>query len=170
MALLSTLLTVESARAYPNLYDITITSNITTLNDRLRNLTNLATKVDFEENFGFTFDHNDAIQAFMMKNVNRIKGVNVTFKETSSYSVIAVLKDWIDAIYNFEDHYYYDNIDPTGTIKINLEAQANKYSFTLLDIIPKSLSYPSYSWSDSNPIEIQASFTVGRIIWTKVEE
>jgi hypothetical protein len=164
--MLTTALEWESQRAYSNLYEIEITTNAGFSNTaRLSNLTYLASKLDFEDNFGFNLEHNDAIQGFRMTGINRIKGVNITFKETSSYNVIDVLKDWINAIYDFEGHFFNDNVNPTGTIKIKLNDGTRVGVLVIEDAIPKSLSYPSYSWSDSNPIEITASFTAGWVYW-----
>lgn len=170
---ISDLMMVETDRAYSNLFEVEITtntipkdSNIPSLQERLKNMKYLVKKVSFQDDFGFEMDYNEAIQAFSFKGPQRIKGVSLTFKETSHYRVIDVLKDWINAIYDFTEHVFIDGINPTGTLKIIPSDGVNTGSLEFEDAIIKSLSYPGYDWSTSTPLEIEASFSVGKAIWS----
>ena len=151
---------IENIRAFPNRYEVTITKAPSSINN---NITLLASKVNFEDSFGFNLEHNDAIQAFMMKGVNRIKGVTITFRETRKLDVMGTFKLWMNSIYDFGSHVFIDDIDPTGSVILVTD---DGDTLTMEDAIPKSLAYPSYSWSDSNPIELDVSFSVGKMTWT----
>ena len=166
----STLFTVESYRAYQNLFDVTI-GTVPSLAgkapDRLNTLVNLASKVSFEDNFGLVTEFNPSLQMFSIKDVNRIKGVNITFKETSQYQVIDVLKDWLNAIYDFDGHFF-NKVDPTGVITINLNDGSTTFPgvITIHQAIIKSLSYPTFSWSSADAVEIEASFSCGNVVFS----
>jgi hypothetical protein len=166
---ISTLLNVESSRAFPNLFEVLIDTNTNSLSDINTKLTSLLTtsrvkKVTFEGSFGNTMEYNEAIQNFIIKGPDRIKGITLTFKENSTYDLLSIFKDWLNKIYDFINHYYFAGVNPTGTIKISLNDNHTHAGVLIVeDAIPKSLSYPSYDWSENNPIELEVSFSCGHM-------
>ena len=161
-AQVSTLINVESSRAFPNLFEVRITTN---KGSTPSFLTYQAKSLSFSDTFGFKLELNEAIQMFMMKGVERIKGVSIVFKETSTYSVVTTVKTWMNSIYDFNQHVFLPG-DPTGTITVNLDDnKKNTGSIVIEDAIPQTLTYPNYSWSDSNPIEITTTFSCNRVYW-----
>jgi hypothetical protein len=163
---LSTLLNVESSRAFPNLFEVTISSFLPDINTKLTSLltTSRVKKVTFEGSFGNTMEYNEAIQNFIIKGPDRIKGITLTFKENSTYDLLSIFTDWLNKIYDFINHYYFAGVNPTGTINILLDDNHNNTGLlTIEDAIPKSLSYPSYDWADSNPIELTVAFSCGNV-------
>ena len=164
---LTTLINTESSRAFPNLYEVTISTD-SNLHLSLLNLVTFPYQVksfNFSDNFGFKLELNESIQIFMMKGVERIKGVTLVFKETSNYAVLTTLKSWINAIYDFNQHVFLPG-DPTAVITINLDDnKGNIGNIVIEDAIPQTLTYPNYSWSDSNPIDITATYSCNRVYW-----
>ena len=166
---ISTLLNVENSRAFPNLFEVLIYANTDHLQDINNKLNTILTssrikKVTFEGSFGNAMEYNEAIQSFIIKGPDRIKGITLTFKENSTYDLLSIFKDWLNKIYNFTKHYYNTGVDPTGTIKISLNDNNTHVGILVAeDAIPKSLSYPSYDWSDGNPIDLDVSFSCGQV-------
>lgn len=169
--MVSTLLNVETNRAFSNLFEVTISETDDTKNQiraeraRFGSLKNLASKVSFEDSFGLEMEFNEAVQAFTLTSPLRIKGMSITFKETAQYAVIDVLKDWLNSIYDFEGHFFKGGVNPTRVITISLDDGINTSKYIIYDAILKSIAYPSYSWSEVNAIEIQATFAIGRVKW-----
>jgi hypothetical protein len=166
---LSTLINVESSRAFSNLFEVAITPMEKIIPSTLSStsLTYQAKSLNFSDNFGFKLELNEAIQTFMMQGIERIKGVSIVFKETSEYTVTNLIKSWMNSIYDFNQHVFLPG-DPTGNIKVNLDDNHHHTgSIVIEDVIPQTLTYPNYTWSDSNPIEITATFVCGRVYWDK---
>jgi hypothetical protein len=163
---LTTLLNVESSRAFSNLFEVSITKSTGfAFSSDSSSIPYQAKSLNFSDNFGFKLELNEAIQMFMMKGVERIKGVSIVFKETSNYTITNLIKSWMNSIYDFNQHVFLSG-DPTGTITVNLDDNHSHVgSIVIEDVIPQTLTYPNYTWSDSNPIDITATFACGRVYW-----
>lgn len=158
---MSTILNVESSRAFPNLFEVSI--------ENISNIELLASKVSFEDVYGLQVDFNEAIQNNTITKSTRIKGMSITFKETAQYFILTKLKtEWLDTIYDFDNHYFKSftsNTSPLRTITISLNDSINTWYYHIQDAIIKSIKYPSYSWSEATPIEIEANFAVGNVVF-----
>ena len=155
----SILLNTESSRSFSNLFEIIFdTSDSQT---QYENLTYLVNDVKFEDEFGLELDFNQAIQGFMLKGANRIKGVTITAKETANYYVLDLMLKWMNSIYDFTEHVFIAGVNPSRYFSIYLFDGINSGSIYIEDAIPKRISYPSYSWGESKTIETTISFSIG---------
>ena len=100
---------------------------------------------------------------FYMKGSNRIKGMSITFKENAQYGILELLRSWLEAIYDFEGHYFKGGVHPTGTITVNLNDGMNTGSITIEQAIIKSVTYPTFSWSSGDAVEVVAGFSCGNV-------
>ena len=172
-SMLTPLLRVESNRAYSNLFEVKFVKNDSNkMSESLNsiiiesdtgNIPFLAKKITFEDSFGSEVEAIPAIQGFMIKGPQRIKGVAITFKETAQYRILNLFKTWLNSIYDFDDHTYHAKINPEVKIDIIANDGINTTTFHIMDAMLKSLSYPEYDWGQSNPIEIQTTFSCGRV-------
>lgn len=146
--------------AFPNIYSVRI-DNILNTNKQNASISFgdilPASKISFEGNTGMIYEFNEGSQFHSMSNIERVKGINITFLETSNYKIITLIKSWIECFYDFKGRFFKPGAY-TGTLII--EDELSNTSFTATDVLPKSISYPSYSWSDNSPILIDAYFVI----------
>ncbi len=155
----STLLNIESSRSFSNLFEVIFeNSGPQSPYNKLKYLVN---DVKFEDEYGLELDFNQAIQGFMLKGANRIKGVSLVAKETANYHVLNLMLEWMNSIYDFHEHVFIAGVNPARYFSIYLFDGTNSGSIYVEDAIPKKVTYPFYSWGDSKAIETTASFSIG---------
>lgn len=171
-------MTYGSDRAFPNLYDVTITkssdSNATKVTDypaltkALQIFRHRIERVDLD-GIKVETDYNEAQKQNFLKGVTRIKSVTLSIWETSNLDVVRAFTAWISSYYNFEGQYFIPG-DPTGEIVIKVDNQqlsmkdpnydSNDIGIKLSGCIPISVSYPPLAWAEKNPYSVKVVFSV----------
>lgn len=160
------LLDVGMDRAFPNLYSVIFTAPIDdtgvhSLRDRTLNLSYYAEKISFGGDQVIETEYSEATKQFFIKNAQRIKTATITFRETSQYKVLNLLRDWMDNIYDFENNVFRD-WKPWGRVEVAIDAMtSNMISgfINMANAYPTSVTYPSYDWADGNPIKVNGTFS-----------
>lgn len=159
----STILENGIDRAFPNLYDVSITRS--GVDSFFSKSPYLAERVDFGQ-FQFLTDFNTALQAHTFKDIDKLKSVNISFRETSQFSVIQAIKGWMNEIYDFDKNQFKAfsaPATPYGTLVISLDDPSSGFSIILEEAMPTSLDYPSFAWDDANPLKVQVTFSFNKV-------
>ena len=164
---ITNLLSFGLDRAFPNLFEVEVSySPMGELVTSLSNLKYRAESIDLGD-FSLETDFNESMQIHTIKNAERIKEITITFRETSTYEVLTTFKRWMNSIYNFDGNYF-NSVIPYGTINICLgnDGEATdklKKRIIFEEAMPTSIEYPSYSWSETDPLKIIVKFSVNGV-------
>ncbi len=154
--------------AFPNIYTVDITklrpfpepppsSGIPIYSSSLVKISKKASKVNFGGNMGMTFDFQEASQFHAIKTPQRITKVTISFLESKDYDVVKTMKAWFDTMYDFTNRCFKSG-NPSGKIVITDDITNQKYTIT--NVIPETLSYPTYAWSETSPISVDVVFAI----------
>jgi hypothetical protein len=157
-------------RAFKNLFNIHFfilndgNNGSIQLNTRFTHIPYTAERITFGDDLSLETNYNEAVKNFFVTKANKIKTATIVFRETYDYKTYWVLSDWYGNIYNSEKNYY-KKYDPRATITIMLDSMkfqngnSNKYTFTIHDAYPTSITPPEYTWDSSDPQTITAIFS-----------
>jgi hypothetical protein len=164
----SKILSIDSDRAFSNLFEVNFPSDApgSMFSDNIPKKINLkwmAEKITFDGAFTLDTEYSETLKKFYIKSGSKIKTASITFRESSTYTILDYIKSWMISIYDFTENYFkYSAIPPTRNIIITIEGAKEGSVDGVLELteaIPTSITYPTYDWADGNPIKITAIFS-----------
>lgn len=157
-------------RAYSNLYDVTILKGTEDISNFANiSLQALVEKVSFGGEQTLSTFYSEAMMQSFVDKVNRIKTLSLGIRETYDYKIFSAIQAWQNSIYDFKNNCFLPG-DPRGTIRIELVNSSGDYTlndpasrrfmyFKVSGAVPTGLSYPSYSYSSSEALVTNVTFT-----------
>lgn len=154
-------------RAYPHLYDVYITfpSILKTATDTENPSLNkpaIAETVQYDGQDSFSFFYSEALMGHYLEKADRVKGMTITFRETSEFTYFRKFKEWKEKMYDSEANVFLPG-DPRGEIIVRsqIASSSEKYiEFKHTGCIVKSVQLPQFSYSSTDPLTTVVSFTL----------
>lgn len=146
-------------RAFSNLYEVEISRTGTSPSSwNFDNAKYLAEQVSFGT-FSINTDYNKSFLSHVIKEIDKLKTINITFRETSSFETTRALKGWMNEIYDFDKNqfrYFAGQLSPYAKVIITFDEPSEGKSILLKEVLPLSITYPTLSWNVGDPIKIES--------------
>jgi hypothetical protein len=162
-------------RAFPHLYDVDLlfTDN-SQLQERITGIPSIsnqkispfittasAESVTYEGGYSIESFYSDILFQSFPNKANKVKGMTIDFRETANFTYIKLFEAWMGTIYSKSENCFLSG-DPRAVIIVTVQNPigGGDTKFTHSGVIPKSINYPKFSYSSTEPIVTSVTFSI----------